>query len=83
MVSRSYLEVALEEYQINRNAQAFFMAFKEAAKAQGGLTELAKKSNLNRQNLYKILSGDRKPRLETVSHLIHGLGYKFSLEVIQ
>lgn len=80
--ARAYLEVALEEYEADGNSQAFFNALKDVSKAQGGLGKVAEKANLNRQNLYKTLSGNRKPRLETISHLMHGLGYKFSLQPI-
>ena len=80
--ARAYLEVALEEYESDEDSQAFFNALKDVAKAQGGLGHVAQKVNLNRQNLYKALSGKRKPRLETISHLMHGLGYKFSLQPI-
>jgi len=80
--AKAYLEVALEEYEADGDSQAFFNALKDVAKAQGGLGHVAEKANLNRQNLYKALSGNRKPRLETISHLMHGLGYKFSLQPI-
>ncbi len=81
--ARTYLEVALEEYEVDGDSQSFFKALKDVAKAQGGLSHIAKKANLNRQNLYKALSGDKKPRLETISHFMHGLGYKFALQPIK
>jgi probable addiction module antidote protein len=81
--ARVYLEVALEEYETDGDSQSFFNALKDVAKAQGGLSHIAEKANLSRQNLYKALSGNKKPRLETISHFIHGLGYKFALQPIQ
>lgn len=81
--AKAYLEVALEEYESDGDTHAFYAALKDVVKAQGGMTEIARKTNLNRQNLYKALSGERKPKLETISHLIHGLGYKFSLQSIK
>ncbi len=80
--AHAYLEVALEEYEADGDSQAFFNALKDVAKAQGGLGHVAQKANLNRQNLYRALSGNSKPRLETISHFMHGLGYKFSLQPI-
>ena len=80
--ARAYLEVALEEYETDGDSQSFFKALKDVARAQGGLAHVADKTNLSRQNLYKALSGTRKPRLETISHFMHGLGYKFSLQPI-
>ena len=80
--SRIYLEVALEEYENEGDSQMFLRALKDVAEAQGGITRLARKSNLNRQNLYKVMSGEKRPRLETISHINHSLGFKFSLQAL-
>jgi probable addiction module antidote protein len=80
--ARIYLEVALEEYEEDHDTQAFLKALKDVTVAQGGITNLAKKSSLSRQNLYKVMSGEKKPRLETISHIIHSLGFKFTLKPI-
>ena len=53
----AYLEVALEEYESDSDADSFMMALRNVAEAQGGLGSLAKKTQLNRPHLYKVLSG--------------------------
>lgn len=80
--ARVYLEIALEEFENDGDLNMFYRAIKDVADAQGGMTQLAKKTNLNRQHLYKITSGTRSPRLDTISHLVHGLGFQLALKPI-
>lgn len=75
-----YLQVALEEYQEDNNLDAFLVALKNVASAQGGMTRLAKTTKLNRQNLYKALSEKGNPRLDNFGAILKGLGYKLSIE---
>ena len=56
------------------------MALRNVAQALGGIGELAKKTHLNRQHLYKTLSRKGNPRLETVGLLLKGLGFHLSIE---
>ncbi|BCA96502.1 hypothetical protein TUM19329_28630 [Legionella antarctica] len=75
-----YLQVALKEYQEDNNLEAFLVALKNVASAQGGMTKLAKTTKLNRQNLYKILSEKGNPRLDNFGTILKGLGFKLSIE---
>lgn len=43
------------------------------ARAQG-MTDIAKKSDLSRENLYRALGGDAKPEFATVLKVLHALG---------
>lgn len=76
-----YLQVALEEYQEDNDAEALFIALRNITAAQGGMTELARKTHLNRQNLYNILSKKGNPRLDTFGLILKGLGFKLSIEL--
>lgn len=78
--ARAYLNVALEEYGKDHAAEAFLLALRDVAEARGGLTNLAKKTNLNRQNLYKVLSNQGNPRLDTLGIILNGLGLRLSIE---
>lgn len=75
-----YLQVAMEEYQEDNDAEALFVALRNIAAAQGGMTELSRKTHLNRQNLYNILSKKGNPRLDTFGLILKGLGFKLSIE---
>jgi probable addiction module antidote protein len=77
--AEAYLQAAIEEYESDYNLDAFMQALRDVAEAQGGMGELAKKTNLNRQNLYRILSKTGNPRLNTFLNIIHALGLRFSV----
>jgi probable addiction module antidote protein len=75
-----YLQVALEEYQEDNDAESLLIALRNIAAAQGGMSELARKTHLNRQNLYNILSRKGNPRLDTFGLVLKGLGFKLTIE---
>ena len=74
-----YLQVAMEEYQEDNDAEALLIALRNVALAQGGIAKLAKKTHLNRQNLYSILSKSGNPRLDTFGLILKGLGFKLAI----
>lgn len=76
----AYLNIALEEYEKDNDAEAFLIALKDVAEARGGLANLARKTELNRQNLYRVLSGKGNPRLATLGTILNGLDFHLSIE---
>lgn len=80
--AKTYLKVALEEYEDDKNLESFLLALRDVAEAQGGLTKLAERTHLNRQNLYKALSGHADPKLETIGTILHGLGFRLTVQAI-
>lgn len=81
--ARDYLSIALEEYEKDKDSRAFLTALRDVAEARGGLGQLARKTNLNRENLYKVLSSKGNPRLDTIESLLHGLGYRLDIQPIE
>ena len=81
--SAIYLQVALDEYQQDGQIEAFMLALRDVAEANGGLGQLAKKTDLNRQNLYQALSGKGNPRLKTLGTILAGLGFHLSISPVQ
>jgi len=77
--AKLYLQVAMEEYEEDGDAKAFMLALRNVVEAQGGVSHLAKKTKLNRQNLYRVLSNSGNPRLATLGQVIHALGFKLSI----
>ncbi len=77
--ARVFLDVALEEYEKDGDTEAFLLALRDVAEAQGGLLKLAERTKLNRQNLYKTLSAKGNPKLETVGAILRGLGFRLSV----
>jgi probable addiction module antidote protein len=53
----------------------FLSAVGTAAKARG-INDMARKMGVNRESLYKSLSGKRNPRFETVMKAIEAFGLK-------
>ncbi len=77
-----YLKASLDEYEKDGNIEAFLIAIRTVADAQGGITELAKKTELNRQSLYRTLSKNGNPRLKTLDIILNSLGFKLTIEPI-
>ena len=71
---RDYLQVMLEE----NGVAGFQQALGDIAKAKG-MNEIAKKTHLGRQNLYKALSADSSPKFDTINKVIEALDCKFVL----
>ena len=78
--AKIYLCVALEDYEKSEDIEAFLLAVRDVAEAQGGMSELAERVNLTREGLYKALSENGNPQLNTMGKILHGLGFKFSIE---
>lgn len=72
----AYLNEALNEEEKGVS----LAMFRNVAEALGGITRLAKHSGLNRQNLYKALSGKKDPAFSTVEGIVHGFGFKIKVE---
>jgi probable addiction module antidote protein len=79
----AYLKVAIEEYQEDNNAEVFLLALRNVAEAKGGISFLAEQTHLNRQHLYRTLSGQGNPRLSTLGTVLKGLGFHLSIEANQ
>jgi len=72
----AYLDAALED----ESKEAFMLALRDVADAKG-ISELAKKSGLNRENLYKILSEKGKPQPGGQSFLLESMVLKLAVEI--
>ncbi len=75
-----YLCIAMEEYQEDSDAEALLIALRNIAEARGGMSELARKTHLNRQSLYHVLSEKGNPTLGTFGLILKGLGYKLAIQ---
>ncbi len=76
---KSYVRVALEEYQRDGEEKAFLAALAVAARVHGGFSRLSKETGLNRENLYRALSERSDPRLSTVMQVLTTLGFSLQL----
>jgi probable addiction module antidote protein len=70
-----YLKAAVED----GDPELLRLALGDIAKAQG-MTAIAKKAHINRQNLYKAFSENSNPTWETVNKVVHAIGLKLTVE---
>lgn len=75
-----YLRIAMEEFQEDGNTEALLVALRNITEAKGGMGQLARKTHLNRQNLYHVLSKNGNPTLDTFGLILRGLGYKLAIQ---
>lgn len=78
--AQAFLDVAIEDYEEDGNTEAFMLALRYLTEAKGGVSKLSQVTQLNRQNLYKVLTGKTEPKLATTFSIMKGLGYHFKAE---
>jgi probable addiction module antidote protein len=69
-----YLTAVLED----GDPALFIAAIGDIARAKG-MSDIAKKSGVTRESLYRALKIEAHPRFETVTKVIHALGMKLSV----
>jgi probable addiction module antidote protein len=75
-----YLKVAIEDYEETHELHFFLMALRNIAIAGGGIAEIAKKTKLNRQTIYKALSPNGNPSFHLVEVILNSLGMKIAIK---
>lgn len=73
-----YLEAAMDD----ENPQVFLLALKDVTEAYGGMGKLAKATGLNRENLYRMLSGNGNPELTSLARVLRALGLRLKVEPV-
>ncbi|MBI1293947.1 putative addiction module antidote protein [bacterium] len=72
----AYLNAALAE----NDQEAFLLALRDVANAHG-FSQLAQDTQLNRENLYRMLSATGNPQLSSLNALLHSVGLRLAVEV--
>ena len=75
-IMAEFLAACLED----ENPEVFIAALSTVARAKG-MTEVAKKSGLGRESLYKALSPGAHPRHETIRKIVAALDLKLTVAV--
>ena len=71
----AYINVAIEDNDL----QVFLLALRDVADAQGGIGDLAKRTDLNRESLYRTLSKRGNPRLSGLKSVLEAFGLCLSV----
>ncbi len=75
----AYLDAALED----GDRAVFLLAIRNVIQAFGGMTQVARHTGLNRENLYRVLSEQGNPELKSLEKLLKALGLRLAVEVDQ
>ncbi len=70
-----YLNAALED----GDERVLLLALRNATDAIGGMTELARRSGLTRESLYRTLSEDGNPRLSSLRAILGAFGVELAV----
>ena len=70
----AYLNAVIEE--MGDDPRLLMIALRNVAKARGGISELAREANVDRVSLSRTLSGQRTPRLDTLTKVTGACGVK-------
>lgn len=73
----AYLNAAFQEFlKGDGESQTIFLkALRNVAEAQGNISDLAKRAHLRRESIYRMLSHDGNPHLQSFTSLIHAMGF--------
>jgi len=71
----------LNESMQDEDPRVFLMALDDVVRMQG-MSEVSRQSGVNRQALYKALSGNRNPRVDTLNKVLHALGLRLAVEKV-
>jgi len=72
-----YLNAALMSGDIS----VFLLALQNVVQAQGGIAAISEKTKKSRTSLYKTLSKDGNPYLETTNDILSAIGMHFEIVV--
>jgi probable addiction module antidote protein len=77
----AYLNAALEESSKGdaESQKLLLVALRNVTEAQGNISDLAKRSKIRRESIYKMLSEDGNPYLQSFTSLIHAMGFNIRL----
>jgi probable addiction module antidote protein len=72
----------IDNYNKTKELDILLENLKVIAMAEGRVAELAKKTNMQRTSVYKVLSKQSNPSFNTVVSLAHNLGIDFRLSTM-
>jgi DNA-binding phage protein len=75
-----HLEAILEDYQIFQNSAVVRDSLRIVVEAQGGVSELAKQTDMDPQVLSKVLSNSDIPLIDALGTVLGALGCQLSIK---
>jgi probable addiction module antidote protein len=81
-LAKAYLQEAMRWMHRPDGRAASLIALRTLAQAYGGMTRLAKQTGVERQSLYRALSPEGNPTLNTLIAVMQAVGMRLSAEPI-
>ena len=78
----SYLKAALDETLADGDMDSFLLALKNVVEAKGTKQSVANESNISRQHLHKLLSGNGNPTLDTLTSVLQTVGLSIDFKPV-
>ena len=78
-----YLQAILDDYYIYGGAAVVMDALDTVVEAQGGVSKLAKQTNMDPQMLSKVLSNEKTPLIDALGIVLKALGYQLSIKPLE
>ncbi len=75
----AYLNAAIEE--MGDDPRLLMKAFRNVAEALGGVSEIARRADMDRVALSRVLTGQRIPRLDTLTKVSAACGVRMRFSV--
>jgi probable addiction module antidote protein len=76
----AFREVYLNDLLQEQDLPIIALGLRDLVEALGGIGDVSKGTGLNRQNLYKALSGKVRPDFPTILKIIHYAGYDLAVD---
>lgn len=74
----AYLNACLDD----GDEGVFMLALRDVVQVHGGISQLAKKTHLNREHLFRMLSKNGNPQLHNLQQITDALGFKLTLKPV-
>ena len=78
-----YLQVTVEDYQVDGNTRLFTVGLQTFVESQGGIAEVAKKIGIAPESLSEILVNDDPPRIDTLGAILKAFGWRLTIAPLE
>lgn len=76
----NYLDVSLEEYQVDGDTSFFLLGLQNVVEAHGGVPTFAEQIGIEQETLLELLSSDAAPRIDTLNTIFKAFGCRLSIK---
>ena len=80
---KGYLQAIMEEYQTFGDPRVVLLALRTVAEAEGGISALAKRIDIEPEVLSEELSNDKVLTIDTLKTILNAFGCRLSIESLE